>query len=113
MARGDVLIVSLPESDGREQGGRRPAVAVQTDVAGDPMLIVAPVTSSVAAERFPFTIRIEPSPDNGLTQISIIMVFQLRAIDKNRIVKTVGRLSDEDMKKIDAEIWKMLRPDRS
>ena len=37
MARGDVLLVSLPASDGREQSGRRPAVAVQTDVAGEPM----------------------------------------------------------------------------
>ncbi len=34
MARGDILLVSLPASDGREQSGRRPAVAVQTDVDG-------------------------------------------------------------------------------
>ena len=39
MARGDVLLVSLPPSDRREQSGRRPAVAVQTDQAGEPMLI--------------------------------------------------------------------------
>jgi len=49
MARGDVLLVSLPPSDRREQSGRRPAVAVQTDQAGEPMLMVAPVTSSLAA----------------------------------------------------------------
>ena len=36
MARGDVLLITLPTSDGREQSGRRPAVAVQTDVAGEP-----------------------------------------------------------------------------
>lgn len=44
MARGDVLLVSLPVSDGREQSGRRPAVAVQTDIAGEPMLMIAPIT---------------------------------------------------------------------
>lgn len=110
MARGDVLVISLPATDGREQSGRRPAIAVQTDITGDPMLIVAPVTSSLAASRFPFTILIEPSNGNGLTQPSIIMVFQMRAIDKSRIVKRIGRLSDEDLKRVDAEIWKMLRP---
>src|SRR5207302_2643388 len=52
MARGDVLLVTLPPSDRREQSGRRPAVAVQTDQAGEPMLMVAPVTSSLAALRF-------------------------------------------------------------
>ena len=46
MARGDVLLVSLPPSDRREQSSRRPAVAVQTDQAGEPMLIVAAVTSN-------------------------------------------------------------------
>ena len=49
MARGDVLLVTLTPSDRREQSGRRPAVAVQTDLAGEPMLMVAPVTSSLAA----------------------------------------------------------------
>lgn len=40
MARGDVLLVSLPASDRREQSGRRPVLAVQTDVAGEPMLMI-------------------------------------------------------------------------
>ena len=97
MARGDVLLVSLPPSDRREQSGRRPAVAVQTDQAGEPMLIVAPVTSNLAALRFSFTVRVEPSPENGLTLPSIIMVFQMRAIDKVRIIRRIGRVSNEDM----------------
>ena len=110
MARGDVLLVSLPPSDRREQSGRRPAVAVQTDQAGEPMLIVAPVTSNLAALRFSFTVRVEPSPENGLTLPSIIMVFQMRAIDKARIIRRIGRVSNEDMERIDAEIWRILKP---
>ena len=110
MARGDVLLVTLPPSDRREQSGRRPAVAVQTDQAGEPMLIVAPVTSNLAALRFSFTVRVEPSPENGLTLPSIIMVFQMRAIDKARIIRRIGRVSNEDMERIDAEIWRILKP---
>ncbi len=40
MARGDVLLIHLPDTDGREQTGKRPAVAIQTDVSGQPMLII-------------------------------------------------------------------------
>jgi len=110
MARGDVLLIRLPTSDGREQSGTRPAVAVQTDVAGAPMLMIAPVTSNLNASRFPFSVQIEPSSENRLTQTSVVMIFQMRAIDKNRIVRKIGKLSAEDLEKIDAEIWKMLRP---
>jgi mRNA interferase MazF len=113
MARGDVLLVSLPGSDRREQSGRRPAVAVQTDVAGEPMLMIAPVTSNVGALRFAFSVRVEPSPDNGLTTSSVVMVFQMRAIDKTRIIRRIGRLSEADMARVDAEIWRMLKPSSS
>jgi mRNA interferase MazF len=110
MARGDVLLVGLPSSDRREQSGRRPAVAVQTDIAGDPMLMVAPITSNLSALRFRFSVEIQPSSENGLDLPSVIMVFQMRAIDKGRIMKRLGKLSNEDMEKVDAEIWQMLRP---
>ena len=110
MASGDVLLINLPTSDKREQSGRRPAVAVQTDVTGEPMLMVAPITSNLNASRFKFAVKIEPSNENGLTQTSVVMVFQMRAIDKNRIVKLIGKLSAEDLKKVDAQIWQMLKP---
>ncbi len=110
MARGDVLLVNLPTSGGHEQSGRRPAVAVQTDISGEPMLMIAPITSNLNASRFAFTVQIQPSAENALTQISIVMVFQMRAIDKNRIVKKIGKLSDGDLQKVDEEIWKMLKP---
>jgi mRNA interferase MazF len=110
MPRGDVLLIGLPSSDGREQSGRRPAVAVQTDAIGEPMLMIAPVTSNLNAARFAFTVQIEPSAGNGLTQTSIVMIFHMRAIDKSRIIKKIGKLSDEEMKIVDAEIWQMLKP---
>ena len=110
MARGDVLLVSLPATDGREQSGRRPAVAVQTDIAGEPMLMVAPVTSNLKASRFKFTVKIEPSVYNGLSETSIVMVFQMRAIDKARVVKKIGNLTSIEIALVDAEIWKMLKP---
>ncbi len=110
MARGDVLLVALPASDGREQSGRRPAVAVQTDIAGEPMLMIAPVTSNLAALRFSFSVRIEPTAENGLSVTSVAMIFQMRAIDKTRIVRKIGQISPEDMKRVDEAIRQMFKP---
>ena len=110
MARGDVLLITLPDSDRREQSGRRPVIAVQMDMEGEPMLMVAPVTSNLAALRFNFSVRVEPAPENGLTIPSVIMVFQMRAIDKTRIVRKIGQLSQDDMIRVDTEIWRMLKP---
>ena len=113
MARGDILLVSLPATGGREQSGRRPAVAVQTDIAGEPLLMVAPITSNLTALRFTFSVRVEPSAENGLTVPSVIMIFQMRAIDKTRIIRKIGRMTSDDMQRIDAEIWRMLKPANS
>ena len=52
MGRGDVLLVGLPESDQREEKGNRPAIAVQTDVANSPMLMIVPVTSTFKCITF-------------------------------------------------------------
>jgi mRNA interferase MazF len=110
MARGDVLLVGLPDSDKREEKGNRPAIAVQTDVAVSPMLMIVPVTSSLGALRFPFTVRIEPSVLNGLMLLSVAMVFQMRAIDRKRIIRKIGELEPEYLVQIDGEIWRMLKP---
>ena len=74
------------------------------------MLMVAPITSNLAALRFAFSLRVEPSPENGLTVPSVVMVFQMRAIDKTRIIRRIGQLSQADVVRIDAEIWRMLKP---
>jgi mRNA interferase MazF len=110
MARGDILLVSLPDSDKREEKGSRPAIAVQANVANSPMLTIVPVTSSLGALRFSFTVRIEPSEQNGLTLPSIAMVFQMRAIDRKRIIRKIGELEPEYLTQVDAEIWRMLKP---
>lgn len=110
MARGDVLLVSLPDSNRREEKGNRPAIAVQTDVANSPMLMVVPITSSLGALRFSFVVRIEPSEQNGLTLPSVAMIFQMRAINLRRIMRKMGELEAEFLTQVDAEIWRMLKP---
>ena len=110
MARGDVLRVEIPVSEGHEQAGRRPAIAVQTDTTGAslPTLMIVPLTGQLNALRFPHTILVEPSSENGLTQQSVLLVFQLRAIDRRRIVETIGHLEQHYLDQLDREMRLML-----
>lgn len=113
MARGDVLRIGFPHprgEPGREQAGRRPAIAVQTDttVGNLPTIMVVPLTGQLDALRFPHTIRVDPSETNGLTMPSVLLVFQLRAIDQNRILDKIGTLEQSYMDQLDNEIRRLL-----
>lgn len=113
MKRGDIVLVNLPQSAdgaGHEQVGTRPALVVQNDASDESLsvIMIVPFTSNLKAQRFLHTILIEPSKENGLTVPSILLVFQLRAIDKKRVAKKIGRLEIKLMGKVDQEIKDLL-----
>lgn len=113
MNRGDIMLVNLPTppgGTGHEQIGPRPALIVHNDVTNKilPVIVIIPFTTQLGALRFPHAIRVEPSEENGLSQTSVLMVFQLRAIDKQRLLYKIGRLEEDILKKADAEIRLML-----
>ncbi|MBM4067263.1 MAG: type II toxin-antitoxin system PemK/MazF family toxin [Planctomycetes bacterium] len=108
MKAGDIYLVEIPGSNGREQQGVRPAIIVQTTVNIDkvPTVLVVPFTTKIKAASFPFTFIIEPDASNNLTSTSVALVFQLRAIDKKRLKTKLGCLSSHD-----AEILKQILRD--
>ena len=113
MVRGDIVLVNLPRSasgSGHEQVGNRPALIVHNDTTSRTLSVVMiiPFTSKLNAQRFPHTILIQPSPTNGLSCPSVLLVFQLRAIDKQRIQRTIGHLEAETLKLVDAEMKHLL-----
>jgi mRNA interferase MazF len=113
MARGDIITVDLPAPAGRaghEQVGYRPAIVVQADVtdASLPTTMIVPLTSNLNALRFPHTICVDPSPQNGLTKPSVLLVFQLRAIDKRRLGTTVGQLEGHHLRELETEMRHLL-----
>lgn len=95
-------MVSLPFSSGREQSGNRPAIVIQDAAYGQasPLVLVVPLTSQLAALRFPATVRIEPSLANGLNLPSVALVFQTRATDRSRLSRAIGRISDADLDRV-------------
>lgn len=106
MKKGEVWIVEIPGVNGHEQRGLRPAIFIADTKAN--VAIVIPCTSNLQALRFPFTIRIEPSRENGLEIPSVALVLQLRAIDKKRLQKRVGRIDKSVLGKMDSMLRNLL-----
>jgi len=80
MRVGDLYWVELRASGGRAQAGRRPAIILQ-QTSNLPTVLVVPITSQQDALRFPGTVLIESTKENGLLHDSVALVFQLTAID--------------------------------
>jgi mRNA-degrading endonuclease toxin of MazEF toxin-antitoxin module len=106
MRRGDVLWVDLknpPGGRGHEQAGRRPSVAITLgdEDADNPMLTVVPCTKAMDKESYPHTMTVEPSDENGLTEKSVLMGFQIVSLDKRRVIKVVGRLEEAHFRELE------------
>lgn len=113
MQKGDIVLVNIPpvsEESGHEQIGERPALVVHNNESLSQLSVVMiiPITKTLAANRFPHTITIQPSLINGLDYPSVLLIFQLRAIDKTRIIRTIGTLEPKIMTQVRKIIKELL-----
>ena len=96
MIRGDIYYIRLGnEGVGSEQKGDRYAVIVQNNIGNkySPTVIVAFTTTAIHKAKLPTHVEIDPN-NSGVPEPSIIMCEQLRTIDKSRLVRKVGHLSE-------------------
>ena len=96
---GDVWQVSLKETQGHEIKGDRPAVVIAVHVETE-LIMVIPLTSNQEAMRFPYTLEIKKTRENGLYVDSIALIFQLRSLSVRRFVKKIGYIDKTTMKRI-------------
>lgn len=94
MTRGEVWRVRIPSAPDHAQTGQRPAIIVQDSiyVASLPTVLIVPFTSTLSAARFDGTLVVQPDHQNGLTQPSVALVFQLRALDQRDCLHFLGTL---------------------
>lgn len=85
----------IPELGTHEQSGIRPAVVVAR--VTKTIVTIIPCTANVAALRFPYTHRIEPTKENGLTTTSIALVFHIRALDAAYLKKKIGEVDKQTL----------------
>ncbi|MCL2592843.1 MAG: type II toxin-antitoxin system PemK/MazF family toxin [Defluviitaleaceae bacterium] len=100
--RGDIFYADLSPVIGSEQGGVRPVLIVQNDVGNrySPTVICVAITSQINKAKLPTHIAIS-SASVPLVKDSVILLEQLRTIDKKRLKEKICRISDELMKKVD------------
>jgi mRNA interferase MazF len=102
--RGDVWTVNLEPVVGSEQGKARPAVIIQNDIGNQysPVLIVAAIASGETA-RYDVQVEVKV-PEGGLHHDSLVLLNQIRTVDKQRLGRYWGRLSPETMRRVDRAI---------
>lgn len=102
--RGEIWTVDLEPVVGSEQGKARPALIIQNDIGNlySPVLIVAAITSGEDA-RYDVQVAIK-APEGGLHHDSIVLLNQIRTIDKRRVGRYWGRLSPQTMQQVDEAI---------
>ncbi len=103
--RGDIFYADLSPVIGSEQGGLRPVLIVQNDVGNrySPTVIAAAITSKMGKTHLPTHIDIQAS-GVGLAKDSVILLEQIRTIDKQRLKEKMGHLDDSIMNEVNSAI---------
>lgn len=109
--RGDIFYADLSPVIGSEQGGLRPVLIIQNDVGNrySPTVIAAAITSRLSKNRLPTHIDVcrsatGDSESYGLAKDSVILLEQIRTLDKRRLKEKMGHLDDGLMKQVNDAI---------
>ncbi len=100
--RGDIFYADLSPVVGSEQGGVRPVLVIQNDIGNkySPTIIIAAITSQINKAKLPTHVEIA-GQEYGLPKDSVVLLEQIRTIDKKRIREKIGRFDEEMMKYVD------------
>ncbi len=103
--RGEVYLVSFDPTIGAEIKKTRPALVIQNDIANrySPITIVAAITSKADDELYPTEVPVQKG-DGGLGADSVILLNQIRSIDKARLYRRLGKVGVETLRRVDRAI---------
>ncbi len=99
--RGDVFFADLSPVVGSEQGGIRPVLVIQNDIGNrfSPTIIIAAITAQIQKAKLPTHVEID-AKTYGFDRNSVILLEQIRTIDKQRLTDKITHLDDEMMSKV-------------
>ncbi|BAQ08944.1 type II toxin-antitoxin system PemK/MazF family toxin [Sporosarcina sp. FSL W7-1349] len=100
--RGDVFFADLSPVVGSEQGGTRPVLVIQNDIGNrfSPTVIIAAITAQIQKAKLPTHVEIDAAR-YGFERDSVILLEQVRTIDKSRLTDKITQLDDHLMEKVD------------
>ena len=104
--RGDIYYADLSPVVGSEQGGIRPVLIIQNDTGNrySPTVIAAAITSQTGKARLQPHIALPVNENCGLNRDSIILLEQVRTLDKKRLRERMGHVEEQVMEKVDTAI---------
>lgn len=102
--RGDIFYVNLGDTQEKSsvQIGIRPALIISNDKCNEysPILLVAPLTSKIKRTDLPTHIKLTKDKENGLDFNSVVLLEQIRAIDRTKILSKIGSICECDLKNV-------------
>lgn len=100
--RGELYFADLSPVIGSEQGGVRPVLIIQNDIGNkySPTVIIAAITSQINKAKLPTHIELK-AEQYGLPKDSVVLLEQVRTLDKRRLKEKIGTVDEYKMKKID------------
>lgn len=103
--RGEVFYADLSPVVGSEQGGVRPVLIVQNDIGNrySPTVIAAAITSKLDKTGLPTHIGIKAG-QGGLVRDSVVLLEQIRTLDKRRLRERAGRVDEQTLSSVDAAL---------
>lgn len=105
LRRGDVWLANLNPTQGSEQAGIRPIIIFQNDIVSQfsTTTIAIPLTTNQRRAALPICMTIEQG-DGGLAQDSVALCFQMRVLDKTRLIQRLGQLSTETIAQLEVVV---------
>lgn len=102
---GSIVLVSLDPAFGKEINKLRPAIVISNNIinAKSPFCIIVPLTTNLKYQNS-IRILIKQNSRSGLGQDSVVICEQIKSVDKMRITEVIGRVSNEEMKNVQAGI---------
>lgn len=103
--RGEVWVVALDPAIGSEIRKTRPAVVIQNDIGNrwSPVTIVAAITSRAERDQYPTEVTVA-APEGGLDRDSLILLNQIRTVDKSRLRRRLGRLHSTTQARVEVAL---------
>lgn len=109
MKQCEVWFADLSPVKGREQRGFRPVVVISGNMLNNylPIVITCPLTTKI--KGYKGNLLLEPDEFNGLSEKSEVVIFQIRSVSKERLVKKIGRITDKQLAELKKGLEDILR----
>jgi len=109
MKQCEIWYANLNPGKGSEQQGFRPVVIISGNLLNQYLQVVIACPLTTKIKNYKGNLVLEPNDENGLSEKSEIMTFHIRSVSKDRLVKKIGRISEEQLKQLKVGLDDILR----